>query len=190
MIVAFVSAGLLYYNYIIEKYNTVKELVFHQEARNHKDTGKHDESHTGHDEGGHKEDGEHHDKHGGGEFGPTHGVRHYNEDKGIVLGKEAIERLGVRFTQVRKLRRRGRYYRLPAQAVIEEENMTGIYVRSPGRQKPRLKFTPVRLIANHGDMATIDARLNYDQSIVTQSAALVRLAELNAAGASGTGHGH
>lgn len=123
---------------------------------------------------------------GGKEFGPGKGVIEYEADRGIVLDPLAFKRLQVALTPVSSLQRKGTHWVVPQSALIEDENDKGVYIKS-GKW---LQFVPVKLISKKTMTAEVSGPFLKAEAIVTQSAALVRLAELNAAGASGEGHGH
>jgi len=177
----------------------------HGKKDDHDKDDKHDDDNHGkkddHDKVD-KHDDDDHDDEGGSEFGPKKGVRKYEESKGIVLGKEAYRRFKVGLTSLRKLKRRGSTYTIPLAALILEENDKGVYVKNG----EFMKFIHVNVVGKNARSATVrfsycsrkqvekanclTSQLNRSNSIVSTSAALVRIAELNAAGASGEGHGH
>lgn len=125
--------------------------------------------------------------------GPGMAVRAADETAGIELAPAAIARLNIQTTPLRSFQVSSiTEYLIPQQALIYYEDKAAIFVQSGTRLRP----TEVRVLAVYGDqvriktigsVAVIGLR---DAALVTHNAPFVRLAYLEAFGASGSGHGH
>ncbi|MEQ9363153.1 MAG: hypothetical protein RIF32_02865 [Leptospirales bacterium] len=146
------------------------------------------DSHAGHDD---------HHGHGGGQnVGPGMAVLAADEETGIELSAVALERLGAGFTPLISFAATAESFReflVPADAVIAFEDQTQIFLRHSNQ---RIRPYAVRAGARSGDLRQIRIvdpafeGVSRDTELATRAAALVRLAYLEAFGASGSGHGH
>lgn len=158
----------------------------------HDDEAHHDD-HDGHDDE-HHDHGDHH--HAPRSVGEGMAVIAADEELGVELAPAALERLGVRFGFLQDYRRPGgaeRDYRVPADCVVFFENDAWIFLRDANR---RVRPYSVRVAPRAGtsrDLTIIDSNFASSQlqsELVIVAAPLVRLAYLEAFGASGSGHGH
>lgn len=163
------------------------------------DTNHENEEHDDHEE--HEEHEEHgeHDDHGHGHgssqtAGPGMAVVAADEELGIELSPVALERLGVQFTPLSNFRGSdgAREFSVPTMTLVLFEDQAQIFVRDRERIRPY----SIRILSRSGDRSRVRvvdpvfANLTESADLVTGEAALVRLAYLEAFGASGSGHGH
>jgi len=154
---------------------------------NHHDDESEDEHHDEHDNESEEEHGEHGDEHSK-EFGPDKGVLDFSQDKGLILAAQAENRFQVKYSRAKYHRKKKPHtYNVSGLVIIWDENETYIYRKRDGW----LKMIPVRVISKSHHQYLIYAKdvISSDE-ILVRGVPLVRLAELNASGASGEGHGH
>ena len=179
----------------------------HEGHENHEDHDSHEkhESRRGEDgpaaeEDRHAEaasaDDDHDHGHGdesGGSTGLGMAVRAADETTGIELAPAAIARLNIQTTPLRSFQAPSNSeFSIPRQALIRYEDRAQIFVQTGTRLRP----VDVRVLADSGDRVRIKTSGSADVGglknvdLVTRHAPLVRLAYLEAFGASGSGHGH
>lgn len=138
---------------------------------------------------------EHEDAHGHAEHanaGPDRAVLAADEASGIVLADAAVRRLGLRFEALAKWRSGASHdYLIPADCLVYHEEGVQVFVRRRDRIRPQ----PVRILERRGTHTLVRWPADApppaaDAELVTNGASLVRLAYLEAFGASGSGHGH
>ncbi|MCP4137405.1 MAG: hypothetical protein GY754_40940, partial [bacterium] len=148
---------------------------------------KHADSHK--DEHGH--DNDDHDAEDGHEeqsnVGEGKAVTKADEKLGIQLSDRALKTIGVQTRPVSKIKAlKGNRYQVPAASLVYYEDKAAVYIKRDGW------YTLVNCstVTSGGKTAIISARLRRNDHLVTAGAALLRLAHLEAFGASGHGHGH
>ena len=137
-------------------------------------------AHEGHDHGGHD--------HGGHSHGPVRrtgagmAVLMASRERGIMLSPRALETIGAEFRPSAGLRAREAVYRIPDQAIVEHMGETELFIRRGNWILP----VAARRVRGGAQSALV----RNDDEIAIEGAALLRLAYIEAFGASGTGHGH
>lgn len=152
------------------------------EEHRHAEAGSADDDH-----------GHGHEDESGGSVGPGKAVRAADETTGIELAPAAIARLNIQTTPLRSFQASSTTeFLIPQQALIRYEDKAEIFVQIGTRLRP----TDVRVLAASGDHVRIKTNGSaavagwQDAALVTRNAPFVRLAYLEAFGASGSGHGH
>ena len=155
----------------------------HETAKAHV-TDTHSEAHTGHngkddhDAGGHEEPGN---------YGKGMAVTAGDRVKGIQLSPKALRTTGIATAPLSMYRIAGSRYRVPDEALIHYGDRTAVYLLRDGWFMPS-HVSAVQETAGVS-VITISAVKAADR-IVIKKTAIVRLAHLEAFGASGHGHGH
>ncbi|HON80631.1 MAG TPA: hypothetical protein PK544_19220 [Spirochaetota bacterium] len=171
----------------------------HHNAPDHKDEPEHAEQHEtakGHDAEQEKEEHtEHHgeDEHEAGSrsepgnFGKDMAVTAADREKGIQLSPKALRTTGIATTPLSTYRTEGGIFRVPKSAVIHYEEKTAVYILRDGW----FLLSPVSGVHEAGNVTIIKIPgAKTTDSIVIKKTAILRLAHLEAFGASGHGHGH
>ena len=184
----------------------------HIEKHDHSDhdseehSGKHEKDHSdeshdkdhadkdSHDEESHKkeEDSEHdesdeHGHHGESKFGKGKAVTKADENKGIQLADHTIDLLKIKTKPLGKYKTGENTYKLPKSSLVYFENQVGVYYRRDNWYN----LHNVKIRSKHHNLVSITAKtLKATDKLVTSGAPLLRLAHLEAFGASGEGHGH
>ena len=131
--------------------------------------------HSGHDHGGHS--------HGSvRRTGAGMAVLMASRENGIMLSPRALETIGAEFRPSSGLRAREAVYRVPDDAIVQHLGETELFVRRGNWIRP---VTAARVRGG------VESRMvRPGDEIAIEGAALLRLAYIEAFGASGTGHGH
>ena len=143
-----------------------------------------DEHHNDRDHAG---EHTHAEKHEPGNYGKGMAVTVADREKGIQLSLKSLRTTGIATASLSIYRIAGSRYRVPNEALIHYEDRTEIYLLRDGWFMP----SPVTAVHETAGISiiTISAPKATDR-IVIKKTAIVRLAQLEAFGASGHGHGH
>lgn len=122
-----------------------------------------------------------------GNYGRDMAVTAASREKGIQLSPKALRTAGIISAPLGRFRTPAGQYRLPADAVIRYEEHTAVYLLRNGW----FTLSPASAGRDTGReiLVSVPGASGTDR-IVIKNAALVRLAHLEAFGASGHGHGH
>ena len=160
------------------------EKTDHREADPHNHESDHTEEKDGHDD---KEDDHGHHGHGHDDHDEEGAITAKDEKLGIQLLPEAVETIGLKTRSLRKFRRAPGTYVIPPQSLISYEYEEGIYIK----RGPWYNLIPVKkLTRGRGGITIRSPHLRASDHLIIEGAALLRLAHLEAFGASGDGHGH
>jgi hypothetical protein len=153
----------------------------HEEKREHSEE-KHEYSEEK-DEHGHAHGEEAHEEEASPSVGPGKAIEEANETRGIRLSEKALKRL--------KLGRKlisgaSSLLNVPKTALVLERGQSFVYVERDGW------LTRVLVTISKSDSlsAHVKGDLKNGETVITEGSGLVRLAHLEAFGASGDGHGH
>ncbi|MBX9767200.1 MAG: hypothetical protein K2X47_08015 [Bdellovibrionales bacterium] len=151
----------------------------HDEAEEH----GHDESKEKHDhEDAHGEDA--HEEEARPSVGEGKAVVRADKRQGIQLSEESEKFLEI---QYESLQTRSSGLEVPSAALLYTMNEVGVY----RRRDKWLKLVDVKVISSaNGKSIVTSPDLRDQDQVVTTGSAIVRLADLEAFGASGDGHGH
>ncbi len=170
----------------------------HSEVRHEKKHGKkhglneehgkdHDQEHSNKDS--HKDE-EHSDEHGHQEetkFGDGKATTKADEKKGIQLANHVIELLKIETKPLRKYSSAKYDYRVPKSSLVYFEDNVAIYYKRENWYNLR----NVKIRSERGSTVLIFTKhLRKTDHLVINGVPLLRLAHLEAFGASGEGHGH
>lgn len=163
----------------------------HQESEVENGHGDHheDEDHANDEHGAHEEGeehGEHHDEHEeepSGGVGPDKAVTAASKEMGIQLSEKAIDALEIKTAPVKS----GKDIELPDSALVLYQAESGIYVFRKGW----FKLIPVHVLSKKPQTVRVDSsQIQTGDQVVVSGVPLLRVAELEAWGGSGDGHGH
>ena len=171
-----------------------KDEIIDHSGHSQKDDHSSKEDHKDHDDHSSKEDHKDHDDHSSEEdhkiknFGKNMAVLNADENKGIQLSKEAIKTIALVEKKLSRYSlKKKNTYRIPINSLIFYENNVGIYLK---RDK-WYTFHEIRIVKRDNKNAHIVLTGKYDKAmLIIEGCALLRLAHLEAFGASGDGHGH
>ncbi len=160
----------------------------HSHDEKKKDEHSHDEKKKGDDHAAHNEGEEEGHGHGHGEegssrVGPDKSITAATREDGIQLALQAVKQLGLKTTAASG----AETFSVPAKSVVQFQDENGVYRLRDGWYK----LVEVALLSKTSSEFTIRTReIKSSDQIVTEGVPLLRVAELEAWGGSGDGHGH
>jgi len=164
----------------------------HEEHGSHSEdhaVSEHKDSEHAKEETGHKDDDGDHDGHDHNESSGTgKAVLKADEKKGIQLSEKALETIGIKVKILSRFRAgAANRYNVPSASLVYYEDKSGIYIR----RGPWFNLIDVKIIKKGRKITTIrTSGAAMGDLIVVHGSALMRLAQLEAFGASGHGHVH
>ena len=120
-------------------------------------------------------------------LGGEKAVTKADEQKGIKLASHSINLLKIKTVLLQKFATNQYVYQIPKSSLVYFEDKVGIYYK----RGEWYNLKGVKIHSNTGSTVAISTKylLNIDQLVVS-GVPLLRLAHLEAFGASGEGHGH
>lgn len=130
----------------------------------------------------HEEEGEEKEE-GSASVGPGKAITQADKKEGIQLSKNAIQSLGIKLQVIQS----EKTHRFPKQALVHFQDEVGIY-RLRGDW---FKLVEIQILSQTGSEVTVKTdEIQPKDQIVIGGVPLLRVAELEAWGGSGDGHGH
>ena len=140
------------------------------------DTHHKDETGHGHEEGEHEEEAP-------ARVGPDQAITAANREEGLQLSPKATLALGLKMQAIS----REKNHKIPKNAVVYSQDEIGVYRFRRGW----FKLVDVQVLTKTASEATIQSDdLTASDQIVIAGVGLLRVADLEAWGGSGDGHGH
>lgn len=177
MMLLLVSLGFAYGSKHSEKH----------EDKDHKEpasSAKHSDHEGGDEKHGHKEGEEdEEEEEGAASVGPGKAITAASKQTGIQLSEKAVQTLGLKTTTIESQN----IHRLSPKAVVSFQDEMGVYRLRSGWYK----LIEIEISSKSAQEIVVkSAELKPGDQIVTEGVGLLRVAELEAFGGSGEGHGH